>query len=259
MATPQRQYPPEPEGRPELTNLREGGAERKVGPGWRFGFWWVWILVIVGIWYVGFGWGNSGGWLWGHHHAVITQNDAELSGPGVPILNASNKQAYIGQAFEIRNVPVERQASQNALWIGSRFNSVPMLVVLPSGSVMPPPAGANPPQVPPAKGNTVTVTPNGAKTGAPTGAAAGTTGNATNGPNGGANAGANMNNGSANPAVNGNAGSRVWLDVSGRVQRAPSAAQAKQQWGLTEADVNQLETEGAYIQATQVQRAPQQQ
>lgn len=270
MATPQRQYPPEPDRQPELTNLREGGAGKKVEPGWRFGFWWLWILVIAGIWYVGFGWGNSGGWIWGHHHAVTTTNDAELSGPGVPILNASNKQPFIGQAFQIRNVPVERQASPHALWIGSRFNSTPMLVVLPNGSVMPPPAGANPPDVPPAKGNTVTVTPNGAKTGAPNntagnqaGSGANTaTSNSTNnivqnpGDNAAQSAG-NMNHSSANTAANTSAGLREWLDVTGRVVKAPSAAQAQQEWGLSQADANQLAQEGAYVQATQVQRAPQ--
>lgn len=259
MATPQRQYPNEPQRDPqqgpELRNLREGGVERKVGGGWRFGFWWIWILIIAGIWYVGFGWGNSGGWIWGHgRHAATNQNDTALSGPGVPILNASSKQSYIGQAFEIRNVPVERRASNQALWIGSRFNSTPMLVVLPGGNdVTAAPAGSNGPANPGnnAPGET-TVTPNGTRNNSAPSGGNTQAGNAAQ---------ASGSNGSANPGntqATANAGTgtpRQWLDVTGKVVKAPPAAQAKQQWGLSDADANQLEQEGAYIQATQVQTA----
>jgi hypothetical protein len=194
MATPQRQYPPpEPPRRPELRNLSEGGVEKKVAPGWRFGFWWLWILIIVGIWYVGFGWGNSGGWVWGHRNAVQNGNDAAMTGDGAVILNATNKRGYIGQAFQVRNAPIERTASSVALWIGSATNSTPMLLVT---------------------------------TGIP-----------------------------SNPGNAGLEGGQ-WIYASGRVMAAPNAAQAKQQWSLSDADVAKLEQQGVYIQANQVQRVP---
>lgn len=197
MATQRQVPPPDPPRRqpPELQNLAKGGVESKVGPGWRFGFWWIWVLVIVGIWYVGFGWGNSGGWIWGHHHAAAIgpRNDAAMSGDGAVILNAANKRQYVGQAFQIENAPIERTASSNALWIGTATNSVPMLLVT---------------------------------TGVP-----------------------------SNPGNTGLEGGQA-IYASGRVETAPTAAQAKQQWGLSDADVKALEQQGAYIQANQVQRVP---
>lgn len=254
MATPQRQVPNEPRRGPELTNLSQGGVEKKVGPGWRFGFWWIWILIIAGIWYVGFGWGSSGGWIWGHRaHNVQSRNDAAMIGDGVPMLNSTNKQQYVGQAFEIRNAPVQRQASGKALWIGSQNNDVPMLVVLPGGNdVAAAPAGTNGPEYP--NGNApgqTTVTPNGAHTAA---SAAGSSQNANSGGANVSGASSAANEGGSNAAV-ATGGPRQWIDVTGKVQKAPPAAQAKQQWGLSDADVNRLEGEGVYVQATQVQSA----
>jgi hypothetical protein len=105
----------------------------------------------------------------------------------------------VGQAFLIQNVPVQRQAGPQAYWIGSTFNSVPMLVV-----------------------------------------------NASNGANA-APAGSAANNGGSAVAA------RQRLDVSGRVVKAPAPAQAEQQWGLSPADANRLQSEGVYIQATEMQ------
>lgn len=134
MASPQRRDPeqlretPRAVPRPALGDLPK--AEREVSSGWRFGFWWIWILVIVGIWYVGFGWGNSGGWIWGHHATGIqSRNDAAMTGDGAVILNATNKRHYIGQAFQIDNAPIQRAASNVALWIGTPTDSTPMLLV----------------------------------------------------------------------------------------------------------------------------------
>lgn len=198
MATPQRNYPSTPPPRkPQLENLQKGGVEREVSGGWRFGFWWIWLLLIPAIWYGGWGWGGHGGWWFHHRTPVETTNDAVTTGQGLEALSATNKQQYVGQGFQIRNVPVERAAGPHALWIGSRFNSTPMLVVLPANG---------------------------------TGSASLT---------------------SANAIAQGE-----WLDVNGQVIAAPNAAQAKQQWNLTDADVSRLENEGAYVQATGVQRAP---
>jgi hypothetical protein len=207
---------------PELENLETIRAQREVSSGWRFGFWWIWILIIVGIWYVGFGWGTSGGWIWGRHHAAVqTTNDTELAGPGVAILGASNKLPYVGQAFVVENVPVEREAGPRAYWIGSRLNGVPMLAV--------------------------------------------------NAANASANAGASMGNnpphaaaGSLNRSANHQGAAAVpatipheRLDVTGRILKAPAAAEAEQEWGLSPADAHQMETEGVYIQASAMQTAAQ--
>jgi hypothetical protein len=134
MASPQRR--PDPENLRELEDMRHRDLQREVGHGWRFGFWWIWILVFIAIWWVAFGWGNSGGFVWARHGAGASQavNDAVLSGPGLPILNAgiAGKHACLGQAFIIRNVPVERVAGPHALWIGNANNSIPMLLVAPA-------------------------------------------------------------------------------------------------------------------------------
>lgn len=232
MASPQRQIPPDPrqDPRPELQNLETGRVQKEISSGWRFGFWWIWILIIVGIWYVGFGWGNSGGWIWGHRHPAGTVNDAALSGPGVTMLNASNKAQYIGQAFEVRNVPVERQAGPSAYWIGSRFNAVPMLVI----------NSSNP-------ANQTTNAGQGSSThAAPANQPPNAAANAAGSPNRTAN---NSGSQAAVPAFR----PHEWLDITGQVVKAPPAAQAEQQWGLSAADANQMESEGVYIQATAMQ------
>ena len=103
MGSPQRQpsYPPDQPERasrqgPQLENLRQvDKLDKDVSSGWRFGFWWIWALVIVGIWWVGYGWGGSGGWLRPHHNAV--QNDAAISGPGIDMLNAENKGQFVNR------------------------------------------------------------------------------------------------------------------------------------------------------------------
>lgn len=225
MASPQRPLPNEPrrDPPPELENLQTGRAQREVSSGWRFGFWWIWILIIAGIWYVGFGWGTSGGWIWGHRHAVQTTNDTALRGPGVAIVDASNKLPYIGQAFEIQNVPVQRVAGPQAYWIGSTFNSVPMLVVNASNA-----AAATAKTAPTAPAKTAKGSSGAAQT-------------------------ANQTSGKTGTAANGAVQPRQWLDVTGRVVKAPPAAQAEQQWGLSAGDANRLESEGAYIDATAMQ------
>lgn len=135
MASPQRR--PDPEHLRELEDMQHRDIQGEIGAGWRFGFWWIWILVFVAIWWVAFGWGNSGGYIWGHGRgsAAPSVNDAIQGGPGQPILDAgtADKRTYAGQAFVIRNVPVERVASPHAVWIGSVHNSTPMLLIVPTG------------------------------------------------------------------------------------------------------------------------------
>lgn len=121
---------------------RETGA--RVGFGWI----WIWIVIIIilVIWFGGFGWGGYGGWWWGSraHTAVLPHNEtggirnsaqpapagnqAALGGPGVQILTAPNKQPFVDQAFDIRNVPVLQTDKGQAFWIGANNNEA-MLVV----------------------------------------------------------------------------------------------------------------------------------
>ena len=218
MASPQRKDPNEPE--PILNAERR--VEREVGTGRPFGWWWIWIpIVIAAFWFVGWGWGPYGGWWWGHGnesavgsaratHPVAPAtngqpaagtnnattagqaNAAEVTGTGVAVLDSTNKATYVGQNFQIRNIPVESIAGPHAFWIGANngTHSRPMLVVLPANY-----NGAN---------NAITV------------------------------------------------GDRI--DVSGKIDKAPPAIQARHRWSLNGGEANRVDQEGAYIQATQVQK-----
>lgn len=59
------------------------------------------------------------------------------------------------------------------------------------------------------------------------------------------------NNNTSNAGIQ--QGARV--NVTGMVARAPSAANAKRMWKLSEEDANRLEQQGAYVQASRVEAA----
>jgi hypothetical protein len=111
-----------------------------------------------------------------------------MNGSGVAVLNATNKQPFVGRMFNVRNAPVQTVVNGHTLWVGAN-GATPMLVVL--------------------------------------------TGN---------------NNTTANANISG--GSRI--NINGTVEKAPPAAQAKQQWSLSDDDANRLEQQGAYINGTEV-------
>jgi hypothetical protein len=100
--------------------------------------WIILLLLVLGFWYVGFGWGNSGGWIWGNRTASTASapvaNDGELGGSGVVILEVANKQDYIGQAFQVRNISVDHWSGSRAVWIGARHRYLPMLLVFSSAA-----------------------------------------------------------------------------------------------------------------------------
>lgn len=52
-----------------------------------------------------------------------------ISGPGVEMLNAANKQQYVGQPFQASNVPVQKVVNKRAVWIGTG-NGKRMLAVV---------------------------------------------------------------------------------------------------------------------------------
>lgn len=169
---------------------------KKVGGGVRFGWLWIWIwlaiiaFVVAIVWFGGWGWARYGGWWWGHNETrVLPPADNTLNGSGVAVLDATNKQIFVGRPFNVRNVPVQSIVNDNALWVGAN-NAESMLVIL---------------------------------------------------------------NGNDNTAANANLAQGNRVNVVGTVEKAPNAARAKQQWDLSDDDVQRLEQQGAYVQATDVQ------
>lgn len=64
--------------------------------------------------------------------SAVVQTGPPPSGPGIKVLDAVNKLAFIGKPFQADNVPVERKVNDRALWIATSSNP-PMLAVV-SGS-----------------------------------------------------------------------------------------------------------------------------
>lgn len=214
MASPQRHYQHDPEAEPASPpQSRLHPAPAAVQPsrkGWRSSFSLILLFAAILIWYVGFGWGDSGGWLWGNRESAAEPvNNGQISGPGVAILEVADKQDYAGQPFEVRNVPVDHWSGKTAVWIGSSHSYLPMLLLLPPGSGIAPPSGTAPRTAPASPGSSP-----------------------------------------ASPSA-----PLQRLDVTGKVVKAPPLREAQQQWHLSDEDVDQLEQEGVYIQATQAQLA----
>jgi len=63
---------------------------------------------------------------------VSTAFNTETTGQGLQVLGALNKQGYIGQPFQVQNVPVQTIVNHHAMWVGETRQSS-MLVVLPNG------------------------------------------------------------------------------------------------------------------------------
>lgn len=136
MASPQN-LPPRNQGpKDPLKDLGGTEFERETSRGWPFGagWTWLWIFVFIGlaIWLIGWGWGPFGGWVWGtrSHRTTNMAATYHIVGPGVSVLEARNKSAYVGQPFSIGNVPVQQTVSSSVVWIGPG-NTQPLLVVLP--------------------------------------------------------------------------------------------------------------------------------
>lgn len=188
---------------------------RGAGAGWVWIWVWIVIIIILVVWFGGWGWGGYGGWWWGNRNIRVVQplngngnnagainngagnNGANAlpTGSGVAVLNATDKQPFVGKPFEVNRIPVQNEVNDHVLWVGEN-NSTPMLVVL---------------------------------------------------------------TGADNNAANANISQGTLVNITGTVQKAPPKDQAKNNWKLGDDDVNRLEQEGAYIQATQVtQTTPQQ-
>lgn len=188
MASPQR---------PEFHGISGGDAshserQRPGHPpaGSRAKFLFAVLIVVIAVVAFLFGWGGSGGYWW-HNQATPTVSSASrhLTGSGIAVLDAADKQPFIGKTFQLSNVPIQRKVSNRMFWIGSN-SQTPMLVVL------------NGNQDHPAQFDS-------------------------------------LHTGSA-------------VDVAGTVTKAPSTPDAASQWQLSDPDVAQLDKDGVYILATQL-------
>jgi hypothetical protein len=163
MATPQRNVSQPPPPKQPFDDVADRSIERAVGSGGWFGGIWIWgliaFIVIGAFWFVGWGMGGYGGWLWGSHPQVVairpegsasanqpgnnvqepnmTQNgqgvNAAANGPaagtGAAVLISGNKAPFVGQTLQVRDVPVDKVVGPRTLWIGKDQNT-PTLVVL---------------------------------------------------------------------------------------------------------------------------------
>jgi hypothetical protein len=152
MASPQ-QRPDPGENRRIYENLERSRRERGTRAA-GFAWWWVFWGLISGLamWGGGGGGGGSGGWWWGgrartgpgsgytapagtnnaapaNGNYAGGANQAVTTGAGVAVLNATNKQSYVGKQFQVSDVPVQKKVNDHVLWIGAR-NATPMLLIL---------------------------------------------------------------------------------------------------------------------------------
>ena len=164
MSLPERRggpYVPPPAHVEDLGDQK--AVERSSRSGWRW--WWVLpVVVALGIWWAGWGFAGSGGWWWGN---VRSQNTAiptppgaqntqtlanagatpppnggaagaqrleaqQMTGPGVHILDANNKQSFIGKPFSAQDVPVQKKVNDRTLWIGGAGGAPMLAIVKPS-------------------------------------------------------------------------------------------------------------------------------
>ena len=66
---------------------------------------------------------------------VSTAFNTETTGQGLQVLGALDKQGYVGQTFQVENVPVQTIVNHHAMWVGETRQSS-MLVVLPNSKAV---------------------------------------------------------------------------------------------------------------------------
>lgn len=146
MASPQQRPDPD-RNRRDYEDLQRARMEGRPATGAGFAWWWLfWIIVIaLAIWWAGWGWGGSGGWWWGgrtrntpaygtntapgNTNTAPGGNQAVISGRGLSVLSATNKDQYIGKPFRVSDVPVQKKISDTVFWVGPK-NAPPTLLVL---------------------------------------------------------------------------------------------------------------------------------
>lgn len=132
MAAPQR---PDFHGisdrdNPEARGLRPGHPP--AGNRARFLLYWLLGVILIGafFYWIAWGWEGTGGYWW-HHQATPahSENGNAIKGNGLNALNATDKQTYIDQNFQVTNVPIQQKVSDRVYWIGPA-GEPPMLVVV---------------------------------------------------------------------------------------------------------------------------------
>ncbi len=94
----------------------------------RFPAAWIWV-VIVGLlffWFVGWGWGEWGGWWFGRARAAVIE---PISGSNAAILATKDKALDVGETFFLHDVPVQRVVNNSVFWIGPNGNELTLLVL----------------------------------------------------------------------------------------------------------------------------------
>lgn len=127
MAVPEKRDPRVPQS--TINDLGDQRTvERSSRGAWRW--WWMWPLVIgLVVWWTAFGWGTSGGWLWGRWHTRTAQ---QMTGQGVQILASKDRRQFIGGHFDVKNAWVQG-VNGPTLWIGPAGTN-PMLAVVNSST-----------------------------------------------------------------------------------------------------------------------------
>lgn len=226
---------------PDRTHVNDLGeqeaVERATRGGWRW--WWIWpVIIALCLWWAGWGWGGTGGWWFGRTQAQ--QNTPITAPPGArtteTIANAGAKQPVTSAGADAGGARVQNQmvgpgvqilrADNKRSYIGKEFvaSDIPVQQKASNRAVW---LGAN--------NSMLAVLPDSQRKNSE-------------------NDGSASNQG--NNAADATAGNVV--DAKGTVKKAPSAAQAKREWALSDQDASKLEQEGAYIQVSQL-TVPQQQ
>lgn len=191
---------------------------RRDGVGW-FAWWWVWLMVILcAIWFAGWGWGGYGGWWWGNRGSAYNEE-------------------YFGSAAGGAGALGSAGATGRALGSGAAANM--NLVTGPGAAALS--ASDKRPYV----GRRFQVSD--------------------------AVVTKKMNdrvlwigqgNDSGNPAsmlvilegaISANVSQGDLVNVTGRIAKAPAAAQAQSRWKLSSNGSKRLEQQGAYVAASRVQ------
>jgi len=119
MALPQKRDPDKEVRLREVDRSERINDVRDAGFAWAWIWWVVFILIIFG-WFGGWGWGGYGGW-WGWGGAR-TRTAQQLTRPAATnaILDATNRQAFLGQTISVTNTQVLHKVNDTEFWVGPR-------------------------------------------------------------------------------------------------------------------------------------------
>lgn len=200
----------------DLGDERE--VERATRGGWRW--WWIWpIVAALVLWWAGWGWGGTGGWWWGR---INSRNTAISAPPGArtteTIANAGAQQPVTNAGADAGGARPQEQMIGPGTQILAARNKRAYIGKEFLANYVPVQQKASDHAVWIGADNTMlAVVPR------------------------------NSSNGAVDSAAPGKL-----VDAKGTVEKAPSVAQAKREWSLSDQDASRLEHEGAYIQVSRL-------